>query len=140
MKKIKIRPAVVVEGKYDKITLSQIIDGVIIVTNGFGIYNDEETLRLLRFYAKERGLAILTDSDRAGQKIRGKIKSIVPDGKIVNVYIPQIAGKEKRKALPSKEGTLGVEGMSAEIIVGAFEKAGLLENDEKPKRKITKND
>ena len=140
MNKIKIRQAVVVEGKYDKIKLSQIIDGVIIVTNGFGIYKNEETVRLIRFYAKERGIAVLTDSDSAGRQIRGKIKSIVPEGKIVNVYIPEIFGKEKRKSEPSKEGKLGVEGMPADILREAFKKAGLLSDEESRFEPVTKMD
>lgn len=123
MEKLKIRQAVVVEGKYDKITLSQIIDAVIITTDGFGLYNDPEKASLIRFYAKTCGIIIMTDSDYAGQQIRGHIKSIVPNGSVINVYVPEIFGKEKRKAAPSKEGKLGVEGMSAEVISKALERA-----------------
>ncbi|MDO4945369.1 MAG: DUF4093 domain-containing protein [Ruminococcus sp.] len=125
MEKLKIRQAVVVEGKYDKITLSQIIDAVIITTDGFGLYNDPEKASLIRFYAKTCGIIIMTDSDYAGQQIRGHIKSIVPNGSVINVYVPEIFGKEKRKAAPSKEGKLGVEGMSAEVISKALERAGV---------------
>lgn len=138
--KIKIKQAIVVEGKYDKIKLSEIIDGVIIVTNGFGIYSDKETIDLIRFYAKERGLVILTDSDSAGNQIRGHIKSIVPEGRVINVYVPEIRGKEKRKVKPSKEGMLGVEGIPSDVIRNAFVKAGLLENEISKKSLVTKMD
>lgn len=138
--KIKIRQAIVVEGKYDKIKLSEIIDGVIIVTNGFGIYRNKETIELIRFYAKQRGLVILTDSDSAGNQIRGHIKSIVPEGEITNVYVPEIRGKEKRKAKPSKEGKLGVEGIPSEIIRNAFIRAGLLDDEFIEKSPVTKMD
>lgn len=140
MEKIKIRQAVVVEGKYDKIKLSAIIDGVIICTDGFGLYRNKETTELIRFYAKNCGIAILTDSDSAGQQIRGHIKSIVPEGRIINVYVPEIFGKEKRKSLPSKEGKIGVEGMSYEVIIRAFEKAGLTDDIQEPREKISKMD
>lgn len=125
MEKIKLRQAVVVEGKYDKITLSQIIDGVIITTDGFGLYKNPEKTKLIRFYAETCGIIVMTDSDFAGQQIRGRIKSIVPQGSVINVYVPEIFGKEKRKSAPSKEGKLGVEGMSAEIICKALERAGV---------------
>ena len=125
MEKLKISQAVVVEGKYDKIKLSSFIDGVIIVTNGFGIYKDKETAQLIRYYAKNQGIIILTDSDTAGFRIRGHIKSIVPDGKIINLYAPEIFGKEKRKDQPSKEGKLGVEGINAKILRQLFEQGGI---------------
>ena len=125
MEKLKIQQAIVVEGKYDKIKLSSFIDGVIIVTNGFGIYKDNETAQLIRYYAKAQGIILLTDSDSAGFRIRGHIKSIVPEGKIINLYAPEILGKEKRKAQPSKEGKLGVEGINIHILRELFEKAGI---------------
>ncbi len=139
---IKLKQAVVVEGKYDKITLSSIIDAVIIVTNGFGIFKDKEKLELIKFYAKSTGIIIMTDSDRAGFVIRNHIKGAVKNGKIQNVYIPDIMGKEKRKIKPSAEGKLGVEGMNREIIVKALEKAGITADEtEKNKDKlITKTD
>lgn len=140
MEKIKIKQAIVVEGKYDKIKLSQIVDGVILVTNGFGIYKDENIVKLIRFYAEERGLVILTDSDFAGNQIRGHIKSIVPDCEIINVYIPEIFGKEKRKSSPSKEGKLGVEGMDAEILRNALARAGLTGESRPVSEPITKQD
>ena len=138
---IKLKQAVVVEGKYDKIRLSSVIDGVIIVTNGFGIFKDKEKLALIRFYAENTGIIILTDSDRAGFIIRNHIKGAVKNGKIQNVYIPEIFGKERRKTQPSAEGKLGVEGMDKEILLKAFEKAGITsdvaENEREP---ITKTD
>ena len=120
MEKLKISRAIIVEGKYDKIKLSSIVDGVIIVTNGFRIYKDPDKAALIRYYAQHGGIAILTDSDTAGFRIRGHIKGIVPKGDIVNVYVPEIFGKEKRKTEPSKEGLLGVEGVPADIIREAF--------------------
>ena len=140
MEKLKISRAIIVEGKYDKIKLSSLIDGVIIVTNGFGVYKDPDTVALIRFYAEKSGIIILTDSDSAGFRIRGHIKSIVPKGDIVNVYIPEIFGKEKRKSEPSKEGMLGVEGVSADIIREAFEKAGVIGETVQDREKITKMD
>ncbi len=126
---IKLKQAVVVEGKYDKITLSSIIDAVIIVTNGFGIFKDKEKLELIKFYARSTGIIIMTDSDRAGFVIRNHIKGAVKNGKIQNVYIPDIMGKEKRKIKPSAEGKLGVEGMNKEIILKALEKAGITSDE-----------
>ena len=107
---IHLRQAVVVEGKYDKIRLSALVDGPILVTNGFRIFKNREQMALLRRLARQDGILILTDSDAAGFKIRNYIKSAVPDGKIYHAYIPEILGKEARKDRPSKEGTLGVEG------------------------------
>lgn len=125
MEKIKISQAIVVEGKYDKIKLSSFIDGVIIVTNGFGIYKDKDIVQLIRYYAQRQGIIVLTDSDTAGFRIRGHIKSIVPKGKIINLYAPEILGKEKRKTHPSKEGKLGVEGINVNVLKALFEKVGV---------------
>ena len=122
---INISQAVVVEGKYDKIKLSSVINGVIICTGGFHIYKDKEKMSLIRHYAEKTGIIILTDSDSAGFKIRNYLKGAVKNGNIINVYIPDIFGKERRKAAPSKEGKLGVEGMSEEILLDAFRKAGV---------------
>lgn len=122
---IKIDQAIIVEGKYDKIKLSSVVDGIIIVTNGFRIFKDKEKLELIRYYAQTTGIIILTDSDSAGRKIRGYIKGAVHDGSIKNVYIPDIFGKEKRKDKPSAEGKLGVEGIDSDILIKAFEKAGI---------------
>ena len=122
---LKVKEAVIVEGKYDKIRLSSVIDGVIIPTNGFGVFKNRETLEIIRFFAKKTGIIILTDSDAAGFKIRSFLKGAVHEGRIINVYIPDILGKERRKTAPSKEGKLGVEGMEKEIILEAFRKAGI---------------
>ena len=118
--------AIIVEGKYDKIKLSSVIDGVIIQTNGFELYKNEEKRRMIKLFADKAGIIILTDSDSAGFQIRNYIKSFVCGDKITNVYIPDIFGKEKRKDKPSKEGKLGVEGVSAEILIKAFESSGAL--------------
>ena len=126
---IKIKEAIVVEGKYDKIKLSSILDAVIIVTDGFRIYKDREKLALIRHYAEATGIIILTDSDRAGFKIRSFIKGSVKNGKIYNVYAPDIYGKESRKEKPSAEGKLGVEGISPELLLEAFKKAGIKASD-----------
>lgn len=122
---IKIKQAIIVEGKYDKIKLSSILDAVIITTNGYGIFKDKEKLSLIRYYAEKTGIIILTDSDSSGFKIRGYLKGAIPKGSIKHVYIPDIFGKEKRKEKPSAEGKLGVEGIKAEIILEAFRKAGI---------------
>ena len=138
---IKIKEAIVVEGKYDKIKLSSILDAVIIVTDGFRIYKDREKLALIRHYAEATGIIILTDSDRAGFKIRSFIKGSVKNGKIYNVYAPDIYGKESRKEKPSAEGKLGVEGISPELLLEAFKKAGIKASDAAPNPDpITKTD
>lgn len=139
--KLHIEGAIVVEGKYDKIHLSQLVDCPIIVTNGFGIFKDEETKSLIRFYADRGGITILTDSDSAGFKIRSYIKSMVPADKLRQVYIPDIFGKERRKTAPSKEGKLGVEGVDIRTIISSFEKSGVLAEERKaPDRPITRMD
>lgn len=138
---IKINQAVIVEGKYDKIKLSGIIDAPIIQTDGFGIFKDKELQRLIRMLAEKRGLLVLTDSDSAGFKIRSFIGSTVDKKYIKNAYIPDIFGKERRKTEPSKEGKLGVEGVSEEVIMQALANAGVLyENSAEPERPITKLD
>ncbi len=123
--KIKLTEAVIVEGKYDKIKLSNILDAFIIETNGFAIFKDKSKLSFIKKLAKERGIIILTDSDHAGFMIRNYISSGVPKEQIKNVYIPDIFGKEKRKDTPSKEGKLGVEGMTKDVILASLEKAGV---------------
>ncbi len=123
--KIKLSEAVIVEGKYDKIKLSNILDAFIIETNGFAVFKDKTKLSFIKKLAKERGIIILTDSDHAGFMIRNYISSGVTKEQIKNVYIPDIFGKEKRKNAPSKEGKLGVEGMTKEVIVEALSKAGI---------------
>lgn len=123
--KLKISQAVIVEGKYDKIKLSNIIDAFIIETNGFSIFKDKEKRKFIKRLALDRGIIILTDSDHAGFMIRKNISSFVPNSCITNVYIPDVMGKEKRKSAPSKEGKLGVEGMTKEILLKAFENANI---------------
>ena len=121
---LKIREAIVVEGRYDKNTLAQIVDAPILETNGFGLFKDPQQLELLRNVAKKRGLIVLTDSDGAGFVIRNHIKSAIPAKYLKHAYIPDVAGKEKRKAAPGKEGKLGVEGMSPEVLLAALKNAG----------------
>ena len=121
---IKIKEAIVVEGRYDKNTLSQIVDAPIIETSGFGIMNDKAQLAFLRKVAQKRGLIVLTDSDGAGFVIRNYLKSAVPASQLKHAYIPDIYGKERRKAAPGKEGKLGVEGMTPEVIVECLRRAG----------------
>ncbi|MCH5189848.1 MAG: DUF4093 domain-containing protein [Oscillospiraceae bacterium] len=139
---IKINQAVIVEGKYDKIKLSGIIDALIIETDGFVIFKDKEKQRLIRFLAETKGIVIMTDSDSAGFKIRSFINGITNSENITNVYIPDVYGKEKRKTEMSKEGKLGVEGISKEIILEALRKAGVNcdENNKEQSRSITKTD
>lgn len=139
---IKIDKVIIVEGRYDKIKLSSMIDGIIIETEGFGIFKDKDKQKLIRKLAETKGIVILTDSDSAGFVIRNFISSIVPKEYITNVYIPDIYGKEKRKDSPSKEGKLGVEGVSAEILKEAFKKAGIgvSQSETNERKKITLND
>ena len=118
------------EGRYDKNTLSQIVDAPILETAGFGIFKDKELAALLRRLAAERGVILLTDSDGAGFVIRTHLKGIIPKQQIKQAYIPDIYGKERRKAAPGKEGKLGVEGMKPEILLEALERAGATFDDE----------
>ncbi len=120
----KIREAIVVEGRYDKNTLSQIVDAPIFQTNGFGIINDKEQLALLRRVAQTRGLIVFTDSDGAGFVIRNFLKSSIEPRYLKHAYIPDIPGKERRKSAPGKEGKLGVEGMTPQIILDCLRRAG----------------
>ena len=121
---VKIKEAILVEGRYDKNTLSQIVDAPILETSGFGIFKDKKQMALLRQVAEKRGLIVFTDSDGAGFVIRNHVKSAISGKYLKHAYIPDIQGKEKRKASPGKEGKLGVEGMSREIIVEALRRAG----------------
>ena len=121
---VKIKEAIVVEGRYDKNTLSQIVDAPILETAGFGIFKDKKQMGLLRQVAEKRGLIVFTDSDGAGFVIRNHIKSAIPGKYLKHAYTPDILGKERRKAAPGKEGKLGVEGMTREIILEALRKAG----------------
>ena len=122
---LKLKQAIVVEGKYDKNTLRQIVDAPIFTTDGFGIMGDKEKLELLRSVAQKRGLIILTDSDGAGFVIRNYLKGALPRDCVYHAYVPDVPGKEKRKATPGKEGKLGVEGMSPEILKKALLDAGV---------------
>lgn len=140
MQKLKVSQVMIVEGKYDKIKLSSVVDGVIICTNGFQIYNDSDTVSLIRKYAETKGIIILTDSDSAGFQIRNHLKSIISEGKITNLYIPEIFGKEKRKSAPSKEGKLGVEGIDAQLIREVFERSGVLDNTDPDREVLTRSD
>jgi ribonuclease M5 len=121
---IKIKQAIVVEGKYDKNTLSQVVDAPIFQTDGFGIMQDKQQIELLRRVAKLRGLIVFTDSDGAGFVIRNKLKSCIPAEYLLHAYIPDIYGKERRKSAPGKEGKLGVEGMTPQVIIDCLIRAG----------------
>lgn len=128
MTQISLSQAVIVEGRYDKIRLSSLIDGLILETNGFRIFKDREKLALIRALAHRRGIVILTDSDSAGFRIRRYLQSAVSPQdreKVYQAYIPEILGKEKRKAQPSKAGTLGVEGMPTQVLLDALKRAGV---------------
>lgn len=127
---IKIKQAIVVEGRYDKNTLSQIVDAPIIETNGFGIMKDKANLAFLRRVAQNRGLIVFTDSDGAGFVIRNFLKSAIDPAYLLHAYIPDIYGKEKRKSAPGKEGKLGVEGMTRQIILDALRRCGASFEDE----------
>lgn len=139
---VKIKEAILVEGRYDKNTLSQIVDAPILETSGFGIFKDKKQMELLRQVAQKRGLIVFTDSDGAGFVIRNHIKSAIPGKYLKHAYIPDIPGKEKRKAAPGKEGKLGVEGMKPEIILEALRRAGAtIEGEESTSsHQITKQD
>jgi ribonuclease M5 len=138
---IKVKEAIIVEGKYDKIKLTSIIDGLIIETNGFQIFKDKDQMRLIRRLADTRGILVLTDSDAAGFVIRNYLTGAIRSDKIKHAYIPDILGKEKRKEKASKEGKLGVEGVPAQVIIDALERAGVTcESEESTGRKITKTD
>lgn len=139
---VKIKEAILVEGRYDKNTLSQIVDAPIFQTNGFGIFKDHQQMKLLRQVAQSRGLIVFTDSDGAGFVIRNHVKSAIPGKYLKHAYIPDIYGKERRKASAGKEGKLGVEGMSPEILLEALRRAGATMEGENtgPASAITKQD
>ena len=136
---IKLSKPVIVEGKYDIIKLSNMIDGLIIKTDGFGILKDKEKQRLIRRLAEEKGIIVLTDSDSAGFLIRNFLTSSIPKDKITHVYIPDIFGKEKRKTEAGKQGKLGVEGMTEETLFEAFRKAGVVGEITEEKRRLITN-
>ena len=140
---VKIKQAIVVEGKYDQNTLSQLVDTTIFQTRGFGVMHDKALLELLRKAARTTGLIIFTDSDGAGFVIRNFLKGALPKEGVFHAYIPDIPGKEKRKRAPGKEGLLGVEGMTKEILLSALENAGADlggEAEKRPGDTITKFD
>ena len=140
----KIKEAIVVEGRYDKNTLSQVVDTLILETAGFGIFKNPEQMELLRRAAQKRGLVVLTDSDGAGFVIRNRIRGTIPETMIKHAYIPDIYGKEKRKRQPGKEGKLGVEGMPPKVLEQVLRRAGatFVEEDGKntEKASVTKAD
>ena len=139
---VKIREAIVVEGRYDKNTLSQVVDAPIFETNGFGIRKDKARMDLLRRVAEQRGLIVFTDSDGAGFVIRNFLKGAIPAKYLKHAYIPDIPGKERRKSASGKEGKLGVEGMTPEILLACLKRAGatILGEDTPTEQPITKQD
>ncbi|HEX2937611.1 MAG TPA: DUF4093 domain-containing protein [Ruminiclostridium sp.] len=140
---LHIKETVIVEGKYDKIKLSSLIDAVIIETNGFSIFKDKEKLDLIRRLAEKSGVLIITDSDAAGFKIRHYLNGALPKDKVKHAYIPDILGKEPRKSAPSKEGKLGVEGIPPDAVIKSLERAGVLfeeTDNHSEKRLVTKAD
>jgi len=140
---VKIKEAIVVEGRYDKNTLSQIVDAPILETSGFGIFKDKEQMALLRRIAEIRGLIVFTDADGAGFVIRNHIKSAIPGKYLKHAYTPDIFGKERRKAKGGKEGKLGVEGMTREVILESLRRAGATfegADADTPRKEITKAD
>lgn len=141
MEKLRVKYPIIVEGRYDKARLSSFLEADIIQTDGFRLFSDKRKLDLIRRLAEEDHIVVLTDSDRAGFRIRGHIAGAVPPEKLIHVYIPQILGKERRKSRPSAEGTLGVEGMETGILREALAKAGVLAGEEPPRREpITKGE
>lgn len=140
---LKIKEAIIVEGRYDKIKLKNIVDATIIETNGFRVFSDKEKQSLIRKIAETKGILVFTDSDSAGFVIRNFLRGAVDKSKIKHCYIPQINGKEKRKAHSSKEGFLGVEGVSDEVIIDAISKSGATiigEESQAQSGEITKSD
>ena len=133
-----VREVIVVEGRYDKNTLSQVVDAVIIETSGFGIFNDAEKRKLLHTMAEARGLIVLTDSDGAGFVIRNYIKGCVDPKLVKHAFIPDVYGKERRKSAPSREGKLGVEGMEPQVLLDALIRAGATFDDEENKKSATR--
>ena len=140
----RVREVIVVEGRYDKNALKQAVDAAVVETGGFGVFKDRERLALLRRLAAERGLILLTDSDGAGFVIRNFLKGAIPSEQITQAYIPDVYGKERRKAAPGREGKLGVEGMRPQVLLAALERAGAtFEDGEAPAERgapITKAD
>lgn len=140
----RIREVIVVEGRYDKNALRQVVDATVVETRGFGVFRDQERLALLRRLGRERGLILLTDSDGAGFVIRNFLKGAIPKSQLKQAYIPDVPGKERRKAAPGREGKLGVEGMPPQVLLEALERAGATFEEEAEaedrRRPITKAD
>lgn len=126
---MKIKEVIIVEGKYDKIKISQLFDTVIIKTDGFAIYKDKKTVDLIKKLADSRGVIILTDSDNSGLMIRNYLKNVLKDSNVKHAFVPTVKGKEKRKAIPSKQGLLGVEGIENEMIINAVLSCARLDDD-----------
>lgn len=138
---IRLKQAIVVEGKYDKIRLSGFLDALILPTDGFGIFRDKDKTALLKALAESRGLILLTDSDDAGFQIRSYIKNLVGADNVIDVYIPEIPGREKRKTKTSAAGLLGVEGLREEVLLAAFDAAGVTAEKRPPEPDpVTKTD
>jgi len=141
MEKLRLKQAVIVEGRYDKVKLDAMVDAIILPTNGFGVFSNRELRELICKLAAQNGIILLTDSDAAGFKIRNYLRGIIPAEQITNVYIPDVFGREKRKHIASKEGKIGVEGMSIETLHEAFARAGVLPDTRQQSQKtITKLD
>jgi len=143
MEKLRVSRVIIVEGKYDKIKLSSLVDGMIVPIHGFGIYKDKGKAALLRAAAKKQGAVILTDSDRAGFQLRGYLRSLLRDADVVHVYIPALSGKERRKTAPGAEGLLGVEGMDVSLLRELFLRSGALtppSGSQENKRPVTRMD
>lgn len=140
MDKLRVREVILVEGKYDKITLDAVVDGLILPVDGFAIFKDKEKAALLRRLAAQRGVVIFTDSDGGGQVIRSHLKGILPPGQVKEAFIPDVPGKEKRKRQPGKAGKLGVEGMPPEILRQALLRAGVGAEGESEETPFTKSD
>ncbi len=139
MERLRVKYPIIVEGRYDKARLASLIEGDILQTDGFQVFSDKKKLALIRRLAAGEKVVILTDSDRAGFRIRGYLAGAIPPERVLHVYIPQVQGKERRKRRPSAEGTLGVEGMETEVLREALAKAGALAGEEVPPRQpITK--
>lgn len=138
MDKLRVREVILVEGKYDKITLEAVVDGLVVPVDGFSIFRDKARKALLRRLAAERGAVILTDSDGGGLVIRSHLKGLLPPGQVKEAFIPDIPGKERRKRRPGKAGTLGVEGMSPEVLRQALARAGVGVEDGPGEPRFTK--
>lgn len=137
---LKIKEAVIVEGRYDKLKLANILDTLIIETNGFGIYKNKEKLAFIKRLARERGIIVITDSDHSGFQIRNYISAGIPPEQIKHIYIPDVMGKERRKDKPSKEGKLGVEGMNDKLLLSLFEKAQISVSESEQTDPVTNYD